>query len=218
METLAAGGKYDLTIWPFHAMLGGIGHAFVSAVEEALFFHADARSSQTRFEIKGEHPLTEHYSVLGPRSCGAIGRAARARNAALVEHLLGFDAVLVAGQAKSHCVAWTVADLLLDVPRDRAAPVPARGLLVAGRRAGDRLHRRCGRRLRPLRGGGSPRRPLDGAIASWPGPLAAAAVKDALEPLVRAEPAPTFAAGLPSATTTSAVKSFSPRISEEPTP
>ena len=24
---LAQGGKYDLTIWPYHAMLGGIGHA-----------------------------------------------------------------------------------------------------------------------------------------------------------------------------------------------
>ena len=43
VEALAAGGKYDLTIWPFHAMLGGIGHALVSAVEEALFFHAIAR-------------------------------------------------------------------------------------------------------------------------------------------------------------------------------
>jgi nicotinamidase-related amidase len=35
---LAEGGKYDLTIWPYHAMLGGIGHALVSAVEEAIFF------------------------------------------------------------------------------------------------------------------------------------------------------------------------------------
>ncbi len=35
---------------------------------------------------------------------------------ALVEHLAGFDAVVVAGQAKSHCVAWTIEDLLEDVP------------------------------------------------------------------------------------------------------
>ena len=66
VETLAAGGKYDLTIWPFHALLGGIGHALVSAVEEAVFFHAIARHSQTRFELKGRNPLTEHYSALGP--------------------------------------------------------------------------------------------------------------------------------------------------------
>ena len=35
---------------------------------------------------------------------------------ALVEHLRGFDAVYVAGQAKSHCVAWTVDDLLRLAP------------------------------------------------------------------------------------------------------
>jgi nicotinamidase-related amidase len=117
VEALARGGKYDLTIWPFHAMLGGIGHALVSAVEEALFFHAIARRAQTRFEIKGRSPLTEHYSVLGPEVLeGARGEPLGERNRALVNHLLGFDAVLVAGQAKSHCVAWTIADLLADAP------------------------------------------------------------------------------------------------------
>ena len=117
VEALAAGGKYDLTIWPFHAMLGGIGHALVSAVEEALFFHAIARRTQTRFEVKGRNPLTEHYSVLGPEvRRGPHGEPLGRRNVDLVRHLLGFDAVIVAGQAKSHCVAWTVEDLLQDVP------------------------------------------------------------------------------------------------------
>lgn len=117
VETLASGGKYDLTIWPFHAMLGGIGHVLVSAIEEALFFHAITRRSQTRFEVKGQQPLTEHYSVLGPEVLrGAQGEQLGEYNAALIDHLLGFDAVLVAGQAKSHCVAWTVADLLTVAP------------------------------------------------------------------------------------------------------
>jgi nicotinamidase-related amidase len=117
VEALAAGGKYELTIWPFHAMLGGIGHALVSAVEEALFFHAIARRAQTRFEIKGRNPLTEHYSVLGPEVlAGARGEPLGERNTALVRHLLEFDAVIVAGQAKSHCVAWTIGDLLADAP------------------------------------------------------------------------------------------------------
>jgi nicotinamidase-related amidase len=114
VEELAAGGKYDLTIWPFHAMLGGIGHALVSAVEEAVFFHAIARRAQTRFEIKGRSPLTEHYSVLGPEV--ELPDPLGARNTSLVEHLAGFDRIVVAGQAKSHCVAWTVEDLLADLP------------------------------------------------------------------------------------------------------
>ena len=110
---LAEGGKYDLTIWPYHALLGGIGHALVSAVEEAFFFHGLARSSQPVFQVKGEHPLTEHYSMLGPEVTeGPDGEALQGKNVALVERLLEFDAVIVAGQAKSHCVAWTIDDLL----------------------------------------------------------------------------------------------------------
>src|SRR5919109_1924281 len=107
VDALATRGKYDLTVWPFHAMLGGIGHALVSVVEEALFFHTIARRAQTRFEIKGRNPLTEHYSVLGPEVLrGADGETLGTRNDALVETLAGFDAIVVAGQAKSHCVAW----------------------------------------------------------------------------------------------------------------
>jgi nicotinamidase-related amidase len=110
---LAEGGKYELTVWPYHALLGGIGHALVSAIEEAFFFHGIARSSQPAFQVKGEHPLTEHYSMLGPEVTeGPDGEELAGKNTALVEQLLEFDAVIVAGQAKSHCVAWTIDDLL----------------------------------------------------------------------------------------------------------
>jgi nicotinamidase-related amidase len=121
-RTLDAGGKYDLTIWPYHAMLGGIGHALVSAVEEAVFFHSIARRAQPDFQIKGSEPLTEHYSMLGPEVTeDHEGHPLGARNEPLIEKLLEYDAVLIAGQAKSHCVAWTIDDLLSGIgARDRA--------------------------------------------------------------------------------------------------
>jgi nicotinamidase-related amidase len=106
-------GKYRLTIWPYHAMLGGIGHALVPAVEEAIFFHTVARSSQPDVRVKGTLPLTEHYSVLGPEVTeGPDGDRLGEQNVELIEKLLGFDAVVIAGQAKSHCVAWTIDDML----------------------------------------------------------------------------------------------------------
>ena len=112
---LAEGGKYDLTVWPYHAMLGGIGHALVSAVEEAIFFHGVARYSRPEFQVKGDNPLTEHYSMLGPEVTeGPDGDPIGSRNTALIERLLTFDAIAVAGQAKSHCLAWTIDDLLED--------------------------------------------------------------------------------------------------------
>ena len=121
-RTLAEGGKYDLTIWPYHALLGGIGHALVSAVEEAIFFHGLARHSRPAFQVKGEHALTEHYSMLGPEvTVGPDGDRLGGQNMTLIEQLLEFDAVVVAGQAKSHCLAWTIDDLLThDEARERA--------------------------------------------------------------------------------------------------
>ena len=114
-RTLEEGGKYNLTIWPFHAMLGGIGHALVSALEEALFFHSIARSAPLDFQPKGDHPLTEHYSMLGPEvEYDLEGEPLGKRNHPLIERLLQFDAVVIAGEAKSHCVAWTIEDLLSD--------------------------------------------------------------------------------------------------------
>jgi len=112
---LAERGKYDLTVWPYHAMFGGIGHALVSAFEEAVFFHGVARYSRPEFQVKGDNPFTEHYSMLGPEVTeGPDGDRLGRRNTELIERLLTFDAVVVAGQAKSHCVAWTIDDLLED--------------------------------------------------------------------------------------------------------
>jgi nicotinamidase-related amidase len=126
---LAEGGKYDLTVWPYHAMLGSVGHALVPSVEEAIFFHTIARSSQPDFQVKGNNPLTEHYSILGPEvTDGPDGESIGSKNLALVAKLLTFDLVVVAGQAKSHCVAWTIDDLLTD-PLVRAQLAPKTYLL-----------------------------------------------------------------------------------------
>lgn len=116
VKTLTTDGKYPLTIWPYHAMLGGIGHAIVSAVDEACFFHAIARNSQTHYELKGRNPLTENYSVLRPEVLNdAEGKPIANKNTDFLQTLLSYDRVIIAGQAKSHCVAWTVRDLLEEI-------------------------------------------------------------------------------------------------------
>ena len=112
VRALESRGRFRLTVWPYHAMLGGIGHALVSSVEEAVFFHGIARRSAAAFEVKGDDARTEHYSVLGPEVGGR-------RNDALIELLRSFDAIVLAGQAKSHCVTWTLEDLLDDIDPGR---------------------------------------------------------------------------------------------------
>ena len=113
---LSNDGKYPLTIWPYHSMLGGIGHALVSAIEEAVFFHSIARQSQANFELKGNNPLTENYSVLSPEVLDSVdGKSIAQKNTGLIQKLLDFDKVIIAGQAKSHCVAWTIDNLLTEI-------------------------------------------------------------------------------------------------------
>src|SRR5512138_847915 len=115
-EALEKSGKYALTIWPYHAMLGGVGHALVSSVAEALFFHSIARLAQTEIVIKGETPFTENYSVIGPEVLtGPMGEMLGVRDQRFIQELQEFDRLIIAGQAKSHCVAWTVSDLLEDI-------------------------------------------------------------------------------------------------------
>lgn len=118
LRELERKGKYDLMVWPYHAMVGGIGHALVSAVEEALFFHEIAGKSRCSFEIKGFNRFTEHYSVLSPEvTQDREGNWLAERNDELIEELLSYNAVVVAGQAKSHCVAWTLEDVLEEIRR-----------------------------------------------------------------------------------------------------
>ncbi len=124
VQQLSDGGKYPLLIWPYHAMLGGIGHALVPAVEEAIFFHGIARSSQASFSIKGDRTLTENYSALAPEVFtnqfgDSLDREAPptncCKNDGLIQQLLSSDKLIIAGQAQSHCVAWTVNDLLVEI-------------------------------------------------------------------------------------------------------
>ncbi|WP_164010475.1 nicotinamidase [Pyxidicoccus trucidator] len=137
-ERLEATGRYVLTIWPFHALLGGLSHALVPAVYEASLFHALVRDTPTWFELKGEHPLTENYSVLSPEVTEVKGQKVGEFNTRLFDHLMSFDRVYVFGQAKSHCVLSTLQDLRQHLERtdrsklgrifileDAMSPVPA---------------------------------------------------------------------------------------------
>ncbi len=118
VQQLELTGKYPLTIWPYHAMLGGIGHALVPAVEAAIFFHSIARSAQPQIITKGDYPLTENYSAIAPEvTTDLTGQVIGCQNDQLIECLLQVDKLLIAGQAQSHCVAWTVADLLTAIQK-----------------------------------------------------------------------------------------------------
>lgn len=115
-EQLEAASRYTLFIWPYHAMIGGINHALVSMWEQAIYMHSIARGTEVRFETKGGNGLSENYSVLRPEVLtDPSGRPMLQKNIGFIEALLKFDLLVILGQAKSHCVAWTIYDLLAEI-------------------------------------------------------------------------------------------------------
>jgi nicotinamidase-related amidase len=113
---LEKAGKYRLYLWPPHCLLGGDGHALAGVVQEARLFHAFVRGSKDAIEVKGGNALTENYSVLAPEVLMRFdGQPLAQRNTQFIRTLLEADAVIIAGQAASHCVKSSIEDLLGEI-------------------------------------------------------------------------------------------------------
>jgi nicotinamidase-related amidase len=119
---LETAGKYKLYLWPPHCILGSDGHALVGVLHEARMFHSFARGVQSWVEVKGGNALTENYSVLRPEVLARHdGQPLAQRNTAFIKTLLTANAVVIAGQAASHCVKSSIDDLLDEiVAQDKA--------------------------------------------------------------------------------------------------
>jgi nicotinamidase-related amidase len=115
-KELEKAGKYQLYLWPPHCLLGSDGHALAGVIQEARMFHAFTRVAQSSVEVKGGNPLTENYSVLRPEVLSRFdGSPLAQRNTQFLQTLLAADAVVIAGQAASHCVKSTIDDLLGEI-------------------------------------------------------------------------------------------------------
>ena len=111
IEQLEQRSRKELMIWPYHVLIGTIGHSLTPALYEAIAFHTAARQSQPLFLAKGSIPKTEHYSILEPEV-----KVPEAPLGSLNVDFLGmiatYDRVYIAGQAKSHCVLETVSSMM----------------------------------------------------------------------------------------------------------
>lgn len=115
-EELEKAGRYTLYLWPPHCILGSDGHSLAGVVHEARLFQSYARMASADIEMKGDNPLTENYSVLGPEVRSWYdGTTLGERNSAFIARLRQADAVIIAGQAASHCVKHTIDDLLTSI-------------------------------------------------------------------------------------------------------
>lgn len=119
-EALEATGRYVLTIWPFHTMLGALDHALVPALFELAHFHSLLRHQPVHLELKGRHPQTENYSVLEPEVKTLGTSVVGVFNRPLFDRLMAHDRIYVFGEASSHCVRATLESLRVQI--EQVAP------------------------------------------------------------------------------------------------
>lgn len=99
--------KKDLMIWPHHTMEGTLGHMLAAPLSEALAWHSAARSTRPTYLGKGRTPRTEFYGIFGAEVPDP-DEPVSLLNTALLDEVMSYDRVYLAGEAKSHCVLETV--------------------------------------------------------------------------------------------------------------
>jgi nicotinamidase-related amidase len=113
VRTLTDAGKYPLTVWDYHCELGTIGHTMVPLVFEAIWFHSVARRNQIGWKVKGESPYTEAYGPWAPEvTTDHRNRMVVQPDVDMIDLVLTHDVIAFLGQAKSHCVAWAIDQVL----------------------------------------------------------------------------------------------------------
>ena len=109
LKELDEQGEFSHTIWPEHCLMGSEGAAIVPAIMNSVKQWAN-QGKFYQLVVKGTNPLTEHFGAL--RSNVPIEGASETQlNVELLMKLKSFDKIIVAGEAKSHCVANTVKQL-----------------------------------------------------------------------------------------------------------
>jgi nicotinamidase/pyrazinamidase len=118
VETLEANGRYNLTIWPPHCLIGTWGHNVVPELADALRNWENDCFAVVDYVTKGSNCFTEHYSVVRADVIDDEDPTT-ALNTSFVESLRAADEILIAGEASSHCVANSVRDIATEFGDDQ---------------------------------------------------------------------------------------------------
>jgi nicotinamidase/pyrazinamidase len=132
VETLQKNGRYPLCIWPDHCLIGSWGASVYPPVFEALL-DWESDFNMVDYVTKGSNYKTEHYSAV-QADVPDTEDPGTMLNHALIKVVKTADMLLLAGEALSHCLAYTVGDIAdnfgednikkMVLLRDATSPVP----------------------------------------------------------------------------------------------
>jgi nicotinamidase-related amidase len=116
LKTLETEGKGGVCIWPYHCLVGTPGHTLEHELAKMIAFHGIAKVSKANFIFKGTDTYSERYGVIEPcynpqntvewsvlNAIADVGGGSGKIN---------YDQIFIAGEASSHCVLESAAQIL----------------------------------------------------------------------------------------------------------
>jgi len=111
-EALEKGGRYPLVIWPYHCLIGTPGWNIQPVVMKAILDWEKTTYRMYNPITKGSNFKTEHYSAVKAEVEVPEDPTTHLNQKGIIEPLENADIIAIAGQARSHCVANTVRDIM----------------------------------------------------------------------------------------------------------
>jgi len=115
LKDLELQGEYPHLIWPTHCLIGSEGAAIYQPVMVSL---EDWAKLGTFYVVvqKGEYPFTEHFGAFKAQITDTSVPETQL-NMRFMEALNKYDTVYLSGEAKSHCVANSLKQILDELPK-----------------------------------------------------------------------------------------------------
>lgn len=107
VKHLEQDGKKQLCIWSYHCIQGTIGCALENQFANMVYFHSVAKKYSVQRLVKGTDPLSEMYGIIKPEY-----DTHQYVNIKFLNQLATYDKIVIAGEAKSHCVLETIKQIL----------------------------------------------------------------------------------------------------------
>jgi nicotinamidase-related amidase len=115
IHDLEADGQFAHFIWPEHCLIGSRGAALHDTLLDALKDWSHGRNLDYKAVPKGLYPLSEHFGIFRAQVPDPAIPETQL-NTDLITDLARFDTIYLMGEAKSHCVANSLKQILDFAP------------------------------------------------------------------------------------------------------
>jgi nicotinamidase/pyrazinamidase len=113
-------GRFQICVWPEHCLIGSPGHCVVDVVRQAMDEWCVSTGGTIEWVLKGQNLLTEMYSAL---EADVPTTQSTSFNKELQTSMETSDRLLVCGQAMSHCVNYTLRDIVSHWPKEEMSKI-----------------------------------------------------------------------------------------------